>query len=53
MDRANFRIDYTAASGEVILSTHVEAMDDFEACDIGWAHLPEGAEDFQVTLVDS
>lgn len=51
MDLTPFRIDYTDQNEIVVHSETVRVSDDFDACDHGWEHMPEGAVDFQVTLL--
>jgi hypothetical protein len=43
-----FRIEFYGPNGFIIRTTTVHAMDHMDACDQGWANMPEGADDFQV-----
>jgi hypothetical protein len=45
-----YRIEFYDPSGLVIRVAAVYAVDYADACDQGWDNLPDGADDFQITL---
>lgn len=47
-----FHIEFYGPNGFTIWTATVHAMDHMDACDQGWANLPQGADDFQVTELD-
>ena len=51
MNETIFRIDYVDDYLRVILTETVTSADEWAACEHGWANMPEGATDFQVTSV--
>ena len=43
-----FYVVYVDAANLPIHVDAVEVLDHWAACEYGWSHMPEGAEDFQV-----
>lgn len=46
-----FRIDYVNPKGVIVHTETVMVIGYDDACDHGWGHLPNGANDFQVIEV--
>lgn len=49
MEYGLFAIEFKDSSHRRVDRVTVAAWDYLDACDFGWSHMPEGADDFQVT----